>query len=46
MSVMDKIRVANFFSGAGGLDLRFKGQGFDIIYAPRKYSYSFAQCPH
>ena len=34
MSVMDEIRVASFFSGAGGLDLGFKSQGFDIIYAP------------
>jgi site-specific DNA-cytosine methylase len=46
MSVMDEISVASFFSDAGGLDLGFKSQGFDIIYAPRKYSYPFAEYPH
>lgn len=30
---MDKIRVASFFAGAGGLDLGFHEAGFDVVYA-------------
>ena len=30
---MNGMRVASFFAGAGGLDLGFKNQGFDIVYA-------------
>ena len=27
------MRVASFFSGAGGLDLGFENAGFEIVYA-------------
>lgn len=30
---MKKLRVASFFSGAGGLDLGFEQEGFDIVFA-------------
>ena len=30
---IEKIRVASFFSGAGGLDLGFETEGFEIVFA-------------
>ena len=30
---MKKIKVISLFSGCGGLDLGFKKEGFEIVYA-------------